>query len=257
MKKYLWVIMIFSQFSIGAPELKGRPEELKKFLHPNEIIVSVSASAEETAYSDKATINLIVTTEKDSLSESMKSNSSLREIIRTYLIERGVKDEKINNSKFSSSPQYGWFGKKPTSYKIVNRVAIVIVDESHLQDLAELSDRYEEIVLSGVTYEHSKNEEFSLKVKEQALAKIMNKKAYYEKSLGMVLTPVKFYENHVDLEATEGAGMLEEVVVTGIRADKSEYSSRKVNYSPPRNSSFDEVKYSANITVDFRVSSPQ
>lgn len=257
MKKIIMALMVISNVAYAAPELKGDPNELKKFLYPDDTIISVSANAEETVYSDEATVNLIITTEKDTLSDAMKSNSSLRDKVRAYLIDKGISPEKINNSKFSSSPQYGWFGKKPSSYKIVNRVAVVILDESHLQDIAELSDMHEEIVLSGVTFEHTKKDEYGFMVKEKALAKILKRKAYYEKSLGIVLTPFRFHENKVNFEATTGAGLIEEVIVTGIRTDKSGYSSRHADYAPPRVSSFDEVKYSASITVDFKVNKVQ
>lgn len=257
MNKLAWILLLVSQFSVAAPELKGEPEQLKAFLYPDETTISISESAEETAYSDRATVNLIVTTEEDVLSDSMKSNSAVRTKIRQYLNKKGIENSSINNSKFASSPQFGLFSKKPSSYKIVNRIAIVIVDESHLQDIAEVADQYDEVTLSGVTSEHSKKEAFNIAVKEAALAKVMKKKSFYEKSLGMTLQPVKFYESEMDVRATEGSAILEEVIVTGIRASKSGFSSGSNSYTPPRKSSFDEVKYHAKITVEFKVINAQ
>jgi len=41
---------------LSATELKGSPEELKRFLHPNQNIVTLRGEGKETAFSDEAII---------------------------------------------------------------------------------------------------------------------------------------------------------------------------------------------------------
>ena len=66
--KYIAFLLLFSPAVIAAPEIKGNPDELRGFLHPNASIVSLSARAEEKAYTDKAIVSVVVTTEDELLS---------------------------------------------------------------------------------------------------------------------------------------------------------------------------------------------
>ena len=237
----------------SSPEIKGNPDELRSYFHPEEKTLSIRDEAVETAYTDQAIVNLVVKTEDKLLSKSMNINSKLRSKITKILIQEGIEESNIKNSKFSSSPQYGWFGSKPDSYEVMNRVAIKIKTEKQLEAIAFVADNHSEITLSGTTFEHSKKSNFEQLVKEKALKKVLEKKQFYEKSLGVKLVPVSFSESDVDFNATHGANLLEEeVVVTGIRASKDSYSKKR-DYAPRRENSFDEVKYRAVVTVEFKV----
>lgn len=238
-------------------ELKGSPEELRNFLHPRENIISLSASAEETAYSDEATLSLVVTTEEKALAQSIEKNAALRDSIRATLLKSGIKVEDINNSKFSSSPQYGWFGKKPSSFEVVNRVAIKITTEEQLKTVAKLADEHEEIILGGTEFKHSAKEEFEKKVKEEALNKILAEQKVYESKLGVKLTPVAFYDQPIQFAATRGAFEIEEVVVQRRQKSNDSYAAEAFASSPVSQQaiSFDEVTYRANIRVEFKVES--
>ncbi len=253
MRSLVFLMLFLPLVAYSAPEIKGSPDELKSYIYPDERTLSISDKAEETAYSDEAIVNLVVTTEDKQLSTALKLNTDLRGKVKSILVAKGVREVDIKNSKFSSSPQYGWFGRKPDSYKVMNRMAIRISSERHMQDIAEISDQYTEINLSGTTFKHSEKSAFEQLVKKKALAKVMEKKAFYETSLGIKLVPVSFVESDVGLHATHGAGLFEEeVVVTSIRlSDGGSYSKTK---SQPRpKNSFDEVKYQAAVTVEFRV----
>lgn len=253
MKYWLIALSLLTPYVFGEPEIKGSPNELKQFLQPEETVISIHGSAEESAYSDIAEVNLIVTSESEKLAGAIESNTNLREQIRQQLSKQGISDKSINTSQFSASPQFGWFGKKPSSYKVVNRLAIKISQESQLQAIAKIADSSEDVILGSVTPEHSQKETYKNKVREKALSEIMAKKRYYEETLSITLSPLKFHEHDAGIHATEGAGQIEEVIVTGIRADKSGFSSRSSEYNSQRQASFDEIKYHSRVTVDFRV----
>jgi uncharacterized protein YggE len=241
--------------AFAQPELKGSPNELRHFLHPNEKIVTLSAEAEEKAYSDRAIISLVITSEDKQLSTSIANNSAIRESISQQLVSSGLNPDYIKSSKFSTSPQYGWFGKKPDSYKVVNRMAVTITDESQLKTIATVTDSKEEVELSDITFEHSQKDAFKSRVKQLALEKVMKQKAIYESSLGVKLTPVSFRDNRLWVKGTQGAQMLEEVVVTASKRNRN-YKDSAADFAQsvaPSSveSSFDEIVYTAEIFVDF------
>jgi uncharacterized protein YggE len=247
------LMMLFASASFGQPEIKGSPEDLKGFLYPKDNLVAIAETADEKAYSDTAVVNLVITTEEKLTSVALKANSDIRHAIVEKLKSIGIPSENINNAKFSSSPQFGWFGKKPDAYKIVNRISVKISEESQMQKIAEISDSFPECVISGTIFEHSKKDLYVQKVKEKALAKVMARKAFYESSLGVKLVPVSFIEKGNFIQATQGAGAIEEVVVTAMRSSGIGYSKHKDEQYTAPESSFDEVRYESNLVVEFKI----
>lgn len=257
-------IFLFSLLVSGLPlaslpalaqtELKGSPEALREFLHPDGKSVTLRGHAEKTAFADKAVVSLVVSNEAKTLSEAMDANSELREKIIRQLIDKGIAKDQINNAKFSSSPQYGWFGKKPSSFKVVNRIAVNVFSEAALKDIARVADLYDEASLGATNFEHTQRADFEAAVKKEALANILQQKSFYEQSLGVRLIPLSFREGTVGINATAGAGEVEEVVVTGMRVGASSY---KDDSDYRRDPSFDELKYTANVEVDYQVDKTQ
>jgi uncharacterized protein YggE len=162
--------------SVAEPELRGSPNELRQFLQPQEKIVTIYGEAEKKAYTDVAIVSLVVTTEENRLSDSLAIYSRLRESVASKLSVAGIASVNINSSKFSTSPQYGWFGKKPSSYKVINRMAIKISDAKHLQAIAAVTDANPEIELSDITFEHSEEEAFKQGAKQKALDDVLEQK---------------------------------------------------------------------------------
>ena len=256
MKKIIPIILLAfaSSAAVANPELKGTPEELRRFLHPSDRIVSIYAQSEEKAYSDQAIISLVITTEDNKLSDSLSKNSELRVSITKQFVAAGIDLENIKSSKFSTSPQYGWFGKKPSSYKVVNRMAVTITEENQLKEIASVADNHEQVELLDTAFEHSQKEMTEEMVNQQALAKVMKQKEFYEKSLGIKLVPVGFRKSNIGYGATQGAMALESTVLTS-RNKSSSYQESPARYESSAKSSFDEVKYEAGIYVDFKIES--
>jgi uncharacterized protein len=244
---------LVSTSALSAPELKGTPEELRGFLHPADKVVSIHALAEEKAYSDIAIVSLVVTTEDKLLSDAISKNTILRAKITQSLVASGIHENLIKSSKFSSSPQYGWFGSKPSSFKIVNRMAISITDETHLKEIAVISDQYQEVDFSDTEFEHSAKDEYKQKVKAKAIDKILKQKIFYEKSLGLKLTAIGIRVSHIRQIATRGARVLEGAVISNRKHESDSFTSIAKFKEQAPSTSFDEVKYEADITVDFKI----
>ena len=246
-----YIVLISS--ALAEPELKGSPNDLRGFLYPNDNIVSIQGYAEEKAYSDQAIISLVITTDSKLLSDAIAANGDLRASTSKQLIAAGIDATKINSSKFSSSPQYGWFKNKPSSYEVVNRMAVTINDSVHLQVIAKIADQSDNIELSDTAFEHSKKEQFNEQVKAKALDKILKQKTFYEETLGVTLTPIGIRDAHIQQGATRGALVLENIVVAGITGERKAYTSSPRVRQASNENSFDEVKYQANISVDFKI----
>lgn len=261
MKRVLIIIFLaFAPISAqGDPELKGYPEDLRKFLHPQDKIVTIRAKAEEKAYSNKAILSLIITTEEKRLSKAIDENSALRSEITQKFNQAGISTKNIKSSKFSTSPQYGWFGKKPSSFKVVNRMAIGIFDEKYLRTVAAIADESDAIEISDTHFEHTDKEAYEEDVKAKALKKVMKKKAFYEKTLGVQLTPVAFRDTRIDYRATRGATVLEQAIVKTRRKDSNLEDKLFFLNDEEGNqaSSFDEIVYKAEMHVDFKIGSTQ
>ena len=244
--KILSISLLFA-FTVSAEtELKGSPKELKNFLHPQVNTISISQSAEEVAFKDEAIISMLVTTEDDKLAESLGENAKIRSDISSALTASGIPLKNINNSKFSTSPDYSWFGDKPDSYKVGNTITVRISNEAGLQSVAKIVDKYDEVTLISTKYEHSKKDAYKQKVKEKALNKVLAQKEFYTKNLGVNLKVVSF--NDQDTFVNDEMEMM---VVTGSGIKKG-YSS-SVKAQKPVRTSFEKVIYSANITVIFVV----
>ena len=258
MKTYIFSLLaiIFAATVHSAPELKGNPDELKRFLYPDSTRVTITETAKEKAYSDKAIINLVIETEEDKMSDAIRKNTELRLKVSKLLTEAEISPDNIKTSKFSTSPQFGWFGDEPDSYQIINRMAVSIFREKHFYLLASFSDSYKEISLSTKEFEHTQKEKFEASVKKKALEKVMAQKAFYETQLGLVLKPVAFRDFDVVQSGTRSARDLEtKIVVTGSRIKRSRAKSssyaEEVQASVPQ--TFDEVEYKATISVEFEV----
>ena len=183
----------FSHSSLAQAQLSGTPDELREFLHPRPNTVNINGEGELTAYKDMAKISLMVTSDERSLSQAMEVNQALRlELIQDF-VAAGIPQEDINNSKFSSSPQFGLFGRNPNSFEVSARMEIQVSSEEHLQLLATAADENDEVEFESTEFEHSEEDAFEEQVREMALQDVMTQKAYYESSLGLELKAINFF----------------------------------------------------------------
>jgi len=243
----------FSHSSLAQAQLSGTPDELREFLHPRPNTVNINGEGELTAYKDTAKVSLMVTSDERSLSVAMESNQALRlELIQEF-VAAGISTDAINNSKFSSSPQFGLFGRNPNSFEVTARMEIEISSEEHLQLLAAAADKHDEVNFESTAFEHSAEDAFEDQVREMALQDVMAQKAYYESSLGLQLKAVNFFYGGIRQmsRAMPRAMMTQELAMDA--NSRGAVSSLAVSAAPAVAPTFDEVEYQTNINVVFEI----
>ena len=243
----------YSHSSLAQAQLSGTPDELREFLHPRPNTVNINGEGELTAYKDTAKVSLMVTSDERSLSQAMEANQALRlELIQEF-VAAGIPTDAINNSKFSSSPQFGLFGRNPNSFEVSARMEIQVTSEEHLQLLAAAADEHDEVDFESTAFEHSEEDDFEDQVREIALQDVMAQKAYYESSLGLELKAINFFYGGIRqmARAMPRAMMSQEMAMDS--NDRATASSIALSSAPAVTPTFDVVEYQTNINVVFEI----
>ncbi len=244
---------LLAQFPASAqPQLSGTPDELRGFLFPRPNTINISGDADLTAYKDVAKVSLLITTEARDLNQAMADNQQLRAEIIEQFIAAGIPADDINNSKFSSSPQYGLFGRNPNAFEVNARLDVSVSSESHLQLVAAAADNDNDVEFESIAFEHSEEDEFERQVRDLALEDVMEQKSYYESTLDLQLQAINFYYGGIQQFARAmPMAMAEEAVsVDAVRSSAAAGLQASAAAVTP---SFDEVEYRTSVTVVFEI----
>jgi hypothetical protein len=246
--------------SRAQPTLTGTPDELRQLLGVAPVtprLITIRGFAEETAYTDTAVVSLIVSIESRTMAEALELNASLRGTIVGELTGAGVPRDAINNSRFSTSPQFGLFGRNPSTYQVVNRMEVSVTEAAHLTTLGSIVDRNESVSFGGTEFEHSERDAFEDQVRQAAVDDALADERFYENALGLVLRPVAFRSGPVAFTPQPAFGrVLEEVMVTGSRIQAGA-AGQLDGGSAQAVPTFDEVRYQSTVEVDFEVGSTE
>src|SRR5436309_5250513 len=72
------------------PELRGKPEDLEKYLSGTRKVVSITGEGEVKVPADEATLALRVVTDSRSLQEALRANQESRARLVTQLGKQGI-----------------------------------------------------------------------------------------------------------------------------------------------------------------------
>lgn len=254
MNKTLTTLILISLSSslYAAPQLTGNPDELSHYLLEQRKIITINGSATEEVEADIAIVAITVRTKEAKLNDALQENEKARKAIKDNLQQAGITADKIKASKFSSSPNYGWFGEKPSSYEINNEVKISINSEEQLRAVARIVDGQKDVLMGGTEFKDSQKEGNEQKVLQKALASIQAKQKIYEQSLGIALTPVRVLDQNVYSQPLQR-----------IRAQTRGYEKRsdgvtgmvmsEAPSAPEASADFGAITYSASTAVEFVV----
>lgn len=239
----------------AEPEIKGTATELAQFISTAPKSVVIVGEAEVRVPAHRAILSLRVVTENKSLREAMRANLEIRAKLTDYLKTLGIPADRIQSSKFSSTPKFGMFSEKAKGYRLENVMRISVQDENEFQAVAGAVDKWAEIQFDGVEFEYADKE----LQKQNAIAKACDnakeRSKIYEDKLGLKLTPAKFSQGDVgqrnakadNYTIPRGGNYLVGDSMTGMASPSSPagYATEDAV------SSFGEIIYTAKVSVEF------
>ncbi len=131
-------------------------------------------------------------------------------------------------------------------------------DEKEFQAVATLVDATAEFRHEGIEFEHSDKDGMKQKVLAQAIDKASEKRRLYEEKLGVKLTPKSFTDYRVVAVTPLGSRRMYAKPTESVPYD---LSLRKAPIDPTEGSeeylpsSFDELVFKAQVTVEYAVES--
>jgi uncharacterized protein YggE len=253
-KILLLSVACFSLISVvraAEPELKGTPAELQKFLRTGVHSVTLVGHAKETVQADVGHVTVIVHTQSKDLTAAISANGQRGDALTQSLLGKGLDPKKIRVAKFSTSPQFGWFGKTPSSYEVVNRMTVDVSDERQLTLVTAAAAESADLSIGAIVFEYSKQRELEEDVRRNAFDDALSKKSFYEQRLSASLKPTEFTFSDFSARSTPGALALEEVIVTANRRSAGDAASSVA--APPPPPSFGEKDYEVTVNITFSI----
>lgn len=248
--KTLFLVLSLSLSVFSEIELNGTPHELANYLSEIPETVSITGTAEKKLPADRAVIHLKISTENRSMNEALTANQDLREKISAGLTAAGFSPERIQAAQFSSTPESGFFTDKVRRYRVENTMKVTALNEAEFRAVAALIDENHEIRYEKTDFELSGKKEMERLVLAEACRDAAAKKALYQTELLITLTPMRFHDGRVLLSQPTygfaGKAMLREISQT--EGADGDFAAP----SPPQQ--FDEIKFTATVTVEYRLS---
>jgi uncharacterized protein YggE len=247
------LISLLSFVAVAEPEIKGSPAELAQYLRTVPKTTLLTGEAELRVPAQRAVVTLKVVTENKSLQDALRFNLEFRTRLAEQLKKQGIPAERIQASKFSSTPKFGMFGEKAKSYRVENLVRVTVQDEKEFHAAAAAVDAWSEVQFVGVEFEYA--DKTALKEKTLLLAcdNAIQRKKVYEEKFGVQLTAVSFSQGEVkSLNAAANYGAYSNRAYglsSGVPADSAP-AEAAVDESV---SSLGELLYSARVTVEYSV----
>jgi uncharacterized protein YggE len=253
------LLFILTCSAVAAePEIKGTASELAQYLNSLPKSVTIVGEGEVKVPADKAIVSLKVTTESKALEGALRSNQEVRGKLLGHLKKQGSASERVQASRFSSTPRFGWFGEKAKSYRVDNLVKITVQDEKEFQTAASMVDSFPEVQYVGTEFELEGKEALKAKVLAQACDSANDRKKIYEEKFGLQLVPVKFSGGMVTQKMPANLGNYPGAYGSGYgSATKESGAAGSIVPGLPIGeegvSSFGELVYAAEVTVEFVV----
>lgn len=245
------LLLTLSSSLYAATELSGNPDELSHYLLDQRKLITLNGSATEEVEADTAIVAITVRTKEPKLNDALQENEKARKAIKDTLQQAGIAGDKIKSSKFSSTPNYGWFKEKPSSYEISNEVKITIGSEEQLRAVARIVDAQKDVLMGATEFRDSQKEANEQKALQKALASIKSKQKLYEQGLGITLAPVRVIDQGVYTQsAPRIRPQLRAYEKMGDSAPAMVMSEAPIEQE---SADFGAITYSANSAVEFVV----
>ncbi len=243
----------------AAPELKGDPAELANYLLDEKRVVAIVGSSEVKVQADRASVTLRVKTKDATFVQALKKNREVRTKLSQQLQQAGIPPDRIVAAKFSSLPNYGFFGDKPSSYEISNDVSVVVRGEDDMAVIAQAVDSMKEVSYLATLFEDSNKKNHQGNALDDALADIARKKSAYEKALGITLTPLRVDDDSYQpvqqvvapFTYQRNRSLSEAALQSSVAIQSSPEFAGNATANDAGSGGFGELRYGSNIRVEF------
>jgi hypothetical protein len=249
------MILLTGFTTFAEPEIKGTASELAQYLNAVPKTVTITGEAEIRVPARRAVLSLRVITENKSLQEALRANLEIRGKLTDYLKGLGMPGERIQASKFSSTPKFGMWGEKAKSYRVENVMRISVQDEKEFQAATGVVDKWSEVQFDGVEFEYADKEQQKQNAIARACENAGDRMKIYEEKIGVKLVPARFSEGEVEKRNAGPAnyGVSKAVGYDRSSAPSSEFASASA--TEESTSSFGEIVYTAKVSVEYMVQS--
>lgn len=165
--------------------LIGKPADVRDTL-------SVSGIAKMSVKPDIARMSVGVISTGRTVAETQKQNTEKMNAITSAVKAFGVKDEDIQTSNYSISPQYDWTEGRQTlrGYQVSQQLSIKIRDLEKIGDILAKAGDLGSNQVSGVSFEVDDTTALQKQARDQAIEDAKDKAQVLAKSLGMQLGKV-------------------------------------------------------------------
>jgi uncharacterized protein len=239
-----FLFLLASSIAVAEPTLNGTPSELTNYLSTPQNTVSLYGEANLDVQADNGIATIKITTEDGLLQRSLQKNEQLKQRIVEKMIKQGIAADHIVGSKFSSTPEYGFWSKEAKSFKVENALRITVGSEKEFQVVAGVIDSYKEVTYQGIELKREEENKIKYKLIRMALADVEEKKRIYEKGFGVALVPKSF---------SEAMGLQPSVRVPRREMKMDAAISSFASSAPEIQASFGESKYSIHLNVEYFV----
>jgi uncharacterized protein len=162
--------------------LIGKPADVRDTL-------TVSGIAKMSVKPDIASMSVGVISTGRTVAETQKQNTDKMNAITSAVKAFGVKDDDIQTSNYSISPQYDWTDGKQTlrGYQVSQQLSVKIRDLDKIGDILGKAGELGSNNVSGVSFEVDDTTGLQKQAREKAIADAQEKAQVLAKSLGMQL----------------------------------------------------------------------
>jgi uncharacterized protein YggE len=247
------LVLLTGFTTFAEPEIKGTATELTHFLTAVPKTVVITGEAEIRVPARRAVLSLRVITENKSLQEALRANLEIRGKLTDYLKNLGMPAERIQASKFSSTPKFGMWGDKAKSYRVENVMRISVQDEKEFQAATGVVDKWAEVQFDGVEFEYVDKEQQKQNAIAKACENAGDRMKIYEEKIGVKLVPASFSEGEVEKRNAGPAnyGVSRSAAYDRSVSPGSEFASASA--TGESTSSFGEIVYTAKVSVEYTV----
>jgi uncharacterized protein YggE len=241
MKKHI-LLTILAVLILGTLSPVWAEPDISQTSQDAPVVLTIAGEASLDVHAEQAQVLLSVISEHERFKESLSTNQTMREEAIEKLTHAGITPERIQESALSSTPQYGFIGKKPKSYTVENLMHVVILNEQEFQAVAEIVDNVEQIFYRELTFAYPRAE-LKREVLTLASQELMQKKRLYENLFGVTLALKSFTEGNVS----------EHSPFTGLENRKMLDYAREITSHDWPVVTFGELYFTGQMTATYRV----